>query len=248
MSSIQIACLLLVVSPATSTWMKSEKFKAAGCAAADKVKIEYKWTGYCGSETGTFRKSVCGSSKLTETRYADSACTTADTTATPVETNLTCTKSSEEEKWETHTCGVAPPSFAEYSKYATNACTTAVFSAKFPAGTCMLDQTSSGSDAATTWAAGSAMYSIEGTASNTTGLKVKKYTTDDCTGASTDTDMGTQCSDHGNGGLNGWTNVFAATTTTTTTPAAAVASVANNIRVFSLVVGFFCAATVLTYF
>lgn len=247
MSSIQIACLLLVVSSATSTWMKTETFKAAGCAAADKVKIEYIWTG-CRSEAGTkgqfaykSKKDVCGSSKRAETRYTDSACTTAE--PTPDENPLACTKSEWEQKWEMSTCGVAPPSFGEFSKYATNACATALYSSKFPAGTCTLDQTSSGSGNATTWAAGSSLYSIEGTASNTTGLKIKKYITDDCTGASTDADMGTQCSDHNGDDPGGWTNVVAGGAA-----GSAVASVANNIRVFSLVVGFFCTAAVLTYF
>lgn len=226
--------------------MKAETFKAAGCAAADKVKIEYEWTGYCRPDTTTkdqvaykSKKVVCGSSKRTQTRYTDSACTTAE--ATPDEKNLTC--GDVHGQWAMYTCGVAPPSFGEYSKYATNACATALYSAKFATGTCMLKQTSSGSGSATTWAAGSELWSIEGTASKTTGLKIKKYITDDCTGPSTDTEMGTQCSDHNGDSPGGWTNVVAGGAA-----GSAVASVANNIRVFSLVVGFFCTAAVLTYF
>lgn len=236
MNSIQTACLLLVVSPATSTWTKKEMFKAAGCAASDKIEVAYDWIGDCGPMNDKFSKTVCGSSKNTKTTYTDSACTIADTTATPTETVLTCTKSPYWERWETITCDAAPASFSAYNKYSTNACATVVSSGKFATGICILAQTSSGAGNATTWAAGSTMHSVEGTQSSTTGLKKKTYTTDDCTGASTDEESGTQCSGKG--------NKF----TSITTGAAATASDADNIRVFSPVVGIFCTAAVLTYF
>lgn len=226
---------------ATEQWVKVETFKASGCAAAAKVKLDYNWIGVCAETepgSGEWQKKVCTSGSITETSYTDKACTSAKSGATPESSVAAC--SMNDDKWDLSTCGSAPPTYSDVEKYGTNQCTTLGYSVKVATGTCLLDQAKSGSGNTTTWAAGSTKYLLEGTGSKTTGLKILKYTTNDCTGASsTASTMGSVCADLGDGF---YTNLIASKA-----PSSDTASRSKR-SMLSPIAGFICTASVLKYF
>lgn len=186
-------------------------------------------------------KQDCGvttSTKMTMAFFTDSACTTAYTVGSTAHVDtedLACNNDNgNEDYYRTYTCGSAPSAHAEATIWTTSSCTTASYTTKF-ALVCSADYSSSGSGNATTWTPGSSMAVFEGTASNTTGLVIKAYSTADCSGAtSATTTMGVQCSNSGDAYM-------------TITAAGSVASVANSLFKLSPLVGFFCTAATLKY-